>query len=39
MPAGIKEALIEVGFNEDYVTDLGTIQEAWVNSLGGSPNG
>lgn len=36
MPAGIREALIEVGFSEEYVADLGAIQEAWVNSLGGS---
>ena len=36
MPAGIKEALIEVGFSEEYVTDLGAIQEAWLKSLGTS---
>ena len=33
MPVGIKEALIEVGFSEEYVADLGAIQEAWVNFL------
>lgn len=36
MPAGIREALIEVGFNNEYVNDLASIQEAWLKSLGTS---
>ena len=36
MPAGIREALIEVGFSDEYVNDLASIQEAWLKSLGTS---